>query len=212
MVKQTFLLLALILLSGAGLHAQQTPLSPLAAFQERLKREAAATTSIESDFVQEKYLDVFDGKILSKGRFYYRQPDRIRMEYTEPAPYLIVMNGEKLKVVSEGKSTILDLHANRMMQEMRELLAACMTGDLNRLSGAYQWEYGETPSLYVITIRPLSKSVQAYIHEMVVSLAREDLSVQRLRLSETAKDYTEYRFTNRKNNTLDREDDTFAIP
>ncbi|MDR1981282.1 MAG: outer membrane lipoprotein carrier protein LolA [Tannerellaceae bacterium] len=214
MVKHVFLPLLVFLLTATGLDAQQeaSPLSPLAAFQERLKKEAASMTSIESDFVQEKYMDVFQEKILSKGRFYYVQGDRIRMEYTEPVPYLIVINGGKLKVVSEGKSTVVDLHANRMMQEMKMMVSACMTGDLNRLSGAYQWEYSETPSLYVVVIRPLSKSIQAYIHEMTVSLDKRDLSVKTLRLSETAKDYTEYRFTNKKNNTLASDDETFAIP
>lgn len=186
------------------------PLTSIDGFQERLKKEAASLSSIESDFTQEKYLDVFNDKIISKGRFYYRQENKIRMDYTTPVDYQIVINGQKLKIVSEGKSNVVNLGSNRMMDEMKGMLAACMVGDLSSITSAYKLDYYESPSLYVVKIRPVSKSVQAYISEIVISINKEDMSVQTLRLSENEKDYTEYRFTNRKYNTLTN-DEKFII-
>ena len=97
-----------------------------------------------------------------------------------------------------------------MMDEMKGMLAACMVGDLSSITSAYKLDYYESPSLYVVKIRPVSKSVQAYISEIVISINKEDMSVQTLRLSENEKDYTEYRFTNRKYNTLTN-DEKFII-
>lgn len=187
-----------------------TALASVSDFQERLKKEAAQISSIESDFTQEKFLNVFNEKIISKGRFYYKQENMIRMDYTSPVDYQIVINGQKLKIVSEGKSNVVNLGSNQMMNEMKGMLAACMVGDLGSMTSAYKLDYYESPALYVVKIRPLSKSVQAYISEIVISIDKKDMSVQTLRLSENADDYTEYHFTNRKYNTLTN-DEMFVI-
>ncbi|MCD8270486.1 MAG: outer membrane lipoprotein carrier protein LolA [Parabacteroides sp.] len=187
-----------------------TALASVSDFQERLKKEAAQISSIESDFTQEKFLNVFNEKIISKGRFYYKQENMIRMDYTSPVDYQIVINGQKLKIVSEGKSNVVNLGSNQMMNEMKGMLAACMVGDLGSMTSAYKLDYYESPALYVVKIRPLSKSVQAYISEIVISIDKKDMSVQTLRLSENADDYTEYHFTNREYNTLTN-DEMFVI-
>lgn len=212
MKKSNALLICLLLAVCLPLAAQErlTPLASVATFQERLKKEAATVASIESDFVQEKFLDVFSEKIISKGRFYFKKENKIRMDYTSPVDYQIVINGPKLKIVSEGKSNVVNLGSNQMMNEMRGMLSACMVGDLGSITSAYTLAYYETPSRYVVKIYPVSKSVQAYIHEIVISIDKHDMSVQTLRLAENAKDYTEYRFANKKQNTLNS-DEKFTI-
>ena len=65
-------------------------------FESRLAKEAQTVESIESDFTQVKYLDVFDEKVTSKGKFYYQKTHKICMEYFRPMDYLIVINGSKL--------------------------------------------------------------------------------------------------------------------
>lgn len=203
-MKRNGFLLFLCCFSLLQLQAQDglKPLSSVSAFQERLKREAASISSIESDFTQEKYLDVFGEKVLSEGRFYYKRENKIRMDYTAPLDYQIVIQGTKLKIVSEGKTSIVNLGSNPMMNEMKGMLSACMVGDLGRMTAAYKQEYFETSTLYVVRIYPVAASVQAYIREITISFDKKDMSVQTLRLAENAKDYTEYRFTGKKYNTL----------
>ena len=203
-MKYIYCLLLFCTCISLKLSAQEElkPLASIPVFQERLKQEAANIRSIESDFTQEKYLDVFSEKVISKGRFYFKQDNMIRMDYSSPLNYLIIINGQKLKTVSEGKSNVVNLGSNPMMNEMKGMLSACMIGDLNAIGSSYKLEYFETPTLYVVKIQPTSKSVKAYISEIVISLDKKDMAVKTLRLSENEKDYTEYHFTNKKYNTL----------
>lgn len=85
-------------------------------------------------FTQVKYLDVFDEKVTSKGKFYYQKTHKICMEYFRPMDYLIVINGSKLKIVSDGKKSIMNLSSNKMMAQMQDMLTACMIGDLSKMS------------------------------------------------------------------------------
>lgn len=213
-MKRFFTIVLLLLLPAATISAQEEKMVPVAspmAFQERLKQETAGITSIESDFTQEKYVDVFSEKIVSKGRFYYGQNGKIRMDYLSPLPYRVVIDGEKLTVVSEGKSNTIHIGSNQPLKEIEKMISACMTGNFTGISSSYKLDCYETPSQYVIKIRPLSENVQAYISEIRVSLDKKEMSVKSLRLSEAEKDYTEFLFTNNKYNTLIT-DETFAVP
>ena len=65
------------------------------------------------------------------------------MDYAQPMNYLIVINNNQLKIVSDGKKSIMDLHSNKMMNQMQDMLTACMVGDLSNMSPGYALEYFE---------------------------------------------------------------------
>lgn len=179
-------------------------------FNHRLAETALQTQSIECDFIQEKYLDVFAEKVISKGKFYFRKENKISLSYTQPLDYLITINGRQLKLVADGKTNIVDLGTNKMMNSMNKLLAACMTGNLGLLEEGYRLEYLEDQSNYLVRITPQDQSVKAYLAEMSVFFDKKDMAVIKLRLAENAADYTEYRFLNREFNTL-KDDEKFTI-
>lgn len=189
---------------------QMKKLTDLKGFEARLLQEAKKIESIESSFTQIKYLDVFDEKITSKGMFYYRKSNKICMDYAQPMNYLIVINNNKLKIVSDGKKSITDLSANKMMNQMQDMLTACMVGDLSQMSSDYAREYFEDARYYLVTIKPTNKAVKAYIDNIRIYLDKKDMSVHKLRLSETAANYTEYEFSNKKFNSL-KDDAKFTI-
>lgn len=189
---------------------QMKKLTDLKDFEARLLQEAKKIESIESSFTQIKYLDVFDEKITSKGMFYYRKSNKICMDYAQPINYLIVINNNKLKIVSDGKKSITDLSSNKMMNQMQDMLTACMVGDLSQMSSDYVREYFEDARYYLVTIKPTNKAVKAYIDNIRIYLDKKDMSVHKLRLSETAANYTEYEFSNKKFNSL-KDDAKFTI-
>lgn len=202
-MKTLFLSILLLCLANVTVEAQQMKkLNNLKEFESRLLQEAQSIESIESDFTQVKYMDVFDETITSKGKFYYKKSNKICMDYARPLNYLIVINGPKLKIVSDGKKSIMNLNSNKMMNEMQDMLTACMVGDLSKMTTNYQLEYFEDANNYLVKIRPTSKAVQTYINNIQIYLNKKDMSVNKLRLSETATNYTEYEFSNKKFNSL----------
>lgn len=201
----TYLLLSILSIAAAQAQAMKK-LVNLQEFESKLAKEAQTVQSIESDFTQVKYLDVFDEKVTSKGKFYYQKSNKIRMEYFHPMDYLIVINGSKLKVISDGKKSIMNLSSNKMMNQMQDMLTACMVGDLSKMSSSYQLTYFEDVRYYLVKIKPTNKAIQAYITGIDIYLDKKDMSVYKLRLSETATNYTEYEFYNKKFNSLKNEE------
>lgn len=179
-------------------------------FENRLAKEAQTIQSIESDFTQVKYLDILDEKVTSKGKFYYQKSGKIRMEYAQPINYLIVINGARLKIVADGKKSTMTLNANKMMNQMQDMLTACMIGDLSKMTSDYKLEYFENAQYFIISIKPVNKAIQAYITGIEIYLDKKDMSVYKLRLSETATNYTEYEFYNKRFNAL-KDETKFSV-
>lgn len=152
------ILLLLMFCTVLPMQAQQMKkLTDLKDFEARLLQEAKNIESIESNFTQIKYLDVFDEKITSKGKFYYKKSNKICMDYAQPMNYLIVINNNQLKIVSDGKKSIMDLHSNKMMNQMQDMLTACMVGDLSNMSPGYAWNILKTPITISFKSSPSAK-------------------------------------------------------
>ena len=199
----------LSILAYSTANGQTAKTADMNEFKARLEQSAAGTSSIESNFTQVKHLDIFDEDITSKGKFYYRAEGKICLDYTTPVGYLIVINGEKIKIESDGKKNVMSLKDNAMMKEMRGMLAACFSGNLSDMSG-YKMDVTEDAKTYYVTITPASKSIQEYIKSFMVNMDKTDMSVARLRIQESATDYTDYLFSNKKFNTL-TDDSKFSV-
>jgi outer membrane lipoprotein-sorting protein len=208
-MKKVTLIIAM--LSGViSLFAQgeMKPVTDAESFKKKMAAEAKKVTSIESDFVQVKYMSALSGEMESKGKFYYQKEDKVSLEYTAPIPYQIVINGSKIKMVSNGKSNVMDVASNGLMKEMKDVISACMTGNLQVLDGKYKMEFLENANEYLVKIYPLNNSAKSILDEVNIYFNKAEMSVARMKMIEpsqdkknVAKDYTEYRFSNQKLNS-----------
>ena len=197
----------LLTLIAAALMAQTAVAQPrnitdMQKFETQLKETAGKLQSIESDFTQVKHLDMFDEDVVSKGRFYYLKENKISLDYSQPLNYLIVINGNRLKIVADGKKSIMQLNSNKMMNEMQDMITACMVGDLSRMNSNYDLKYQEDDKQYIVSITPRNKAVKDYVSAIEIRLSKADMSVDQLRMYENEADYTDYRFTNKRFNQL----------
>jgi outer membrane lipoprotein-sorting protein len=175
-----------------------------------MEQNALSVKSIESDFKQIKHINAFKQDIVSEGKFYYKAIDKIRLNYTLPLSYQIVIISDKIKIESNGKKNIINLRDNKQMKEMHRILTASMTGNFSGLSGDYHIEYFDNGQFYLVYIKPVNENIIKYVTQFDIYLNKRDMSVNKLRISETEGDYTEYDFYNKKLNTL-KSDELFKI-
>src|SRR6476620_6754715 len=95
-------LLLLLFSAAVGRASAQYPgytaLVDLAKFKLEFSAAAQRTSIINSDFVQEKNLSMLSEKITSKGKFWFKKESQVRMEYTSPFQYLMIINKDKVFV------------------------------------------------------------------------------------------------------------------
>ena len=176
-------------------------------FKKRMEAETQKVNSIESDFTQIKHMTALAGDIISKGKFYYQKEDKVSLDYTTPVKYQVIVNGSKIKMISNGKTNTYDVTSNGLMKEMKDVVSSCMTGNLQTMTGNYKIEYFQDSKEYLVKIFPLNEAAKAILDGVDIYFDKNDLIVTRMRMIEASKDkkakdkdYTEYQFLNVKLN------------
>jgi outer membrane lipoprotein-sorting protein len=63
-------------------------------------REAAGKIkSLKADFIQEKHLKILNKPLVSRGRLFYRPPNYLRWEYTEPIKSVMLMRQDLVRML-----------------------------------------------------------------------------------------------------------------
>src|SRR4051812_23944370 len=130
-MREPFVVICLLVLSLAsvaqvpkGFH----PIADEAAFRKKFAVEAASIHSIRSDFAQEKNLNVLAEKIGSKGVFVFKNPGMVRMEYTSPFKYLLVINKDKVSIRDGQKTNPFSAKSNKLFEHVNRIIIDCVQG------------------------------------------------------------------------------------
>ena len=94
----------------------------------QLTQAAASMQSMQCRFVQEKTSAMLAEPSVAQGTMHYAAPDRMRWEYTTPYAFALVVNGERIVKVTDGKAEVLEGNAGRMYQGMVGLIMGSASG------------------------------------------------------------------------------------
>lgn len=197
----TFLISFVLLLQALAAAAGDfVKINDIKTFTANLAARTSSLTSISAEVTQKKFLSVFNAEVVSTGTFAWASPGKLCLDYRTPASYKIVINGDRLMTVNAGKSSTANLKGNPVMSQMKNLLSACMTGNVNAMGPDFDIEYYESDSEYKIVLVPTSGQLRGYISRMEIVLDRKDMSVNTLVMYENETDYTSYVFSSKKFN------------
>lgn len=203
MTKFRMLLMLVLLLSGSMMaRAQKAGFSAMAntgTLQQALAKNAQVTQSISSDFNQVKNMKMLNDKVSSKGKFYYKQSDKVRIEYTSPFSYLLVMNGGMIAVKENGKVSKINTRNSLTMQSVNKIMMDCMRGTVFNNKDFSVKAYASSAQ-YLLTMTPVSSAVKGMFKNIDVYINKSDNQVVKLIMTENGGDNTEMTFTNRKLN------------
>ena len=204
-------LLILALLCFISFLPAQTPMKDPGAFKEQLAIAAKNSRSIESNFIQEKNLNVLSEKIRTRGKFYFRKENKLRWEYTDPFKYLFILNNGKVFIKDEDKQNKFDVRTNKMFNEINVILMGSVQGTLLNDEKRFSVSFFESPAGFIVKLKPRTTQLKTFLSEIVITFDRKDYSVIRLEMNEPSGDATVIDFVGKKINTL-ADDEKFIIP
>ncbi len=204
MMKYRIVMLVVFLLAGSiCTQAQKAGFSAMtntAALQQALAKNAQVTQSISSDFNQVKNMKMLNDKVSSKGKFYYKQADKVRIEYTSPFSYLLVMNSGMIAVKENGKVSKINTRNSLTMQSVNKIMMDCMRGTVFNNKDFSVSAYASSAQ-YLLTLTPQSSAVKGLFKNIDVYINKSDNQVAKLIMTENGGDNTIMTFTNRKLNS-----------
>ncbi|MBC7387921.1 MAG: outer membrane lipoprotein carrier protein LolA [Opitutaceae bacterium] len=157
-----------------------------------LKEKHQTTKTIKSNFVQEKHLSFMKDKSVSKGTMQIKEGKKIRIDYTSPFSYIIVINGDRLYIKDGKKLTKINIGADKTFSNLNDILLGSIKGDFDS-SKEFTIKYFENKESFLLELLPadLTKGNFSAIN---IYLNRENLNVAKLEMNEKSGDITKMKF------------------
>ncbi len=169
------------------------------AFRKGVEQMAAATSSIQASFTQEKYLSILTDKIVSEGNIHFKKPNLLRWEYHQPFEYGIILNGKQITIKDDGKTNSFDIASSQAFQQINELIINSVQGNVLD-EEHFEISYWENNHFYLTKLLPKDAQMAKFLKGVDVYFDKKDFSVSKIRLTEAEDDYTLITFADKKMN------------
>ncbi len=198
------LLMMFLFVTSTALFAQYAgykPVAEMTAFKDQFATASKQMQSVKADFAQEKNLTMLSEKIISKGKFWFKKDDMVRMEYTQPYQYLVIINKNNVYVKDGQKENKISTKSNKLFQQINRMMVDCVQG--TALSNPdFKVAAFENASTWLIELSPVAKGMKDYFKNINIILSKKDYSVNKLEMYEQSGDNTIISFTNKELNAV----------
>jgi len=167
-----------------------------ATISQRITAAAQQVETLHSDFVQEKYLSMFEEKLTSGGQFFYRQPDKLRWELLTPIASGFVLNGASGRRWHQSvpDSEVFQLAQDPAMSLIAQQLFAWAKADIAWLQQHYQISVEQQDPIQ-LRLQPLAADA-GFLSFLLITFSAADSYVTRVEIHEKDGDYTRINFNN----------------
>ncbi|TLV03553.1 LolA family protein [Dyadobacter luticola] len=196
-IKLIFLLLTSLICIRSEAQTFKPVANPDKVLAE-LQKTSQSTNSIQASFTEEKYLAVLKEPELSSGAFYYKQKDKMRWEQRSPVKYVILINGDKLRVQEAGKEKNVG-QAGRMAAQIKELMIGLVNGDFQQ-NKAFSLAALESADQYQIMLTPVNRRLKNVYQKISLVFSKNTLHLKELSFFEKSGDKSVMKFQNEKFN------------
>ena len=178
--------------------------------RQKIAAAAQAMTSLQCDFVQTKQLKMLNDKMVSEGRMYYSQKDKLRWEYVKPYQYIFIMNGDRVLLKNKERSDVIDVRQNKIFREIARIMMSSVVGDCLSDDRTFKTSISTTGGQWVATLLPQRKDMKQMFQKIILHFDQRQATVSRVELVEKNGDQTTIDLKNiRKNETIAPR--TFAV-
>lgn len=202
MHMRKIILITFLIVTAFSTQAQYAGYSPVAditKFKTDFSAATQKTSSVKSDFVQDKNLSMLSEKITSRGKFWFKKESRVRMEYNQPFQYLMVLNKDKVYVKDGQKENKISAKSNKLFQQINRIMIDCMQGTMLSNSD-FKTRVFENRNAALVELVPVTRGLKELFKSINVIVDKKDFSVTSIEMQEISGDNTIMRFTNKELN------------
>lgn len=168
-------------------------------FINELESKVSKIQTITCKFIQTQSMSVLSNKVNKKGIFYYQRPEQLLLSFNN-GDY-IKMTSEDFQMKNGDKINRMRVESNPMLRELKNILSACMTGEIMNSSKDFQHELKKEELKYIIRMTPKKKRLASKIKEITLEFDRRDMCLNKMRMTQPNGDYTLYEFFDKELNT-----------
>lgn len=188
------------LLVSCSLFAQEQKMNAteIDFFKKTVQKETQSIKTIKTDFIQYKHLDFLSKDIETSGKMYFRTPNLLNWQYTNPYQYSIVFKNNKVYINDQGNKTTVDANG-KMFEKINKLIIGSVSGNMFD-DKEFTISYFKNKEFNIVKLLPKTPTVKKYIKEIELYFLKNETTVSQVKLIETSNDFTRIVFKNKQLN------------
>ncbi len=168
--------------------------------KQQINSVASKMKTMQCDFVQTKYIKMLNDKMVSKGKMYYQQSDKLRWEYSSPYAYAFVLNGSKVLISRGKRNDVVNVNQSKFFKEIARIMMNSVVGKCLTDTKDFKTNITGTQSEYIATLYPKQKQMQQMFQKIILHFNRQKSIVFKVELIEKKGDRTIIELLNVKTN------------
>lgn len=172
-----------------------------AAVIRQINAVASSMKTMQCDFVQTKYLKMLNDKMVSRGKMYYQQTDKLRWEYTAPYKYTFVLNGSKVLLNKGTRNDVVNVNQSKFFKEIARIMMNSVVGKCLTDKKDFRTAISTTNTEWVATLVPQRSTMKQMFQKIVLHFSKQRKMVSTVEIVEKKGDRTVIQLTNVKTNT-----------
>lgn len=159
--------------------------------------------TLQCDFVQTKHLKMLNDKMVSRGKMYYSQSNRLRWEYVTPYTYTFILNNDKVLLKNKKRSDVIDVRQNKVFREIARMMMNSVVGDCLNDSKSFKNSISDRGGEWIATLVPLRKEMKQLFQTIFLHFNKKQGVVTSVEMVEKNGDRTIIELKNiKKNETI----------
>ena len=159
-----------------------------------LTEAASSMQTMQCRFVQSKTMAMLTEPSVSEGKMYFSSPDRLRWEYLTPYPFALVVNGERIVKVTDGKAEVLEGNAGRMYQGIVSMIMGSASGKKLFDTSAFDVVLYDDGACWNAEMTPKRRDMKRMFSQLVFHFDKKSQVIDHVEFIEPKGDKTEIRF------------------
>lgn len=168
--------------------------------KQQINAVASKMKTMQCDFVQTKYLKMLNDKMVSRGKMYYQQSNKLRWEYTSPYTYTFVLNGSKVLISKGKRNDVINVNQSKFFKEIARIMMNSVVGKCLTDSKDFKVSLTGASAEYVATLYPQQKQMKQMFQKIILHFNKQNSTVSKVELIEKKGDRTIIELKNVKNN------------
>lgn len=168
--------------------------------KQQINAVASKMKTMQCDFVQTKYLKMLNDKMVSRGKMYYQQSNKLRWEYTYPYTYTFVLNGSRVLISKGKRNDVINVNQSKFFKEIARIMMNSVVGKCLTDSKDFKVSLTEASAEYVATLYPQQKQMKQMFQKIILHFNKQNSTVSKVELIEKKGDRTIIELKNVKSN------------
>ena len=166
--------------------------------------------TLRCDFVQKKTISILADELISEGRLFFKQTDKLSWEYTRPYQYRFIMNRDKVMIDSGTNRNVIDTNSNRIFSEISKIIISGINGSGIFDGDRFTAKFNSGANDYQVALTPKQRDLKQMFSNITLTFDKSDYSVNTVEIKEASGDAT-FITMKKKQINIDLDDEIFAI-